>query len=130
MGGTQRVWVQPGHVVVTEQRLRDLYGIGDDQRLEDIDPQVLDEMVGEAILRADDWDFSFDEDWREVDPELYRVTDRCRCGHWLRLSGFYGDGHLPLQPWVKDGPVGPCRTCGCQNPERQPDPPWVRQEGG
>jgi hypothetical protein len=60
MGGTQRVWVQPAHIVVREGWLRSLYGIGDDERLEDLDPQQLDDMIGEAILRAPEHHVEFD----------------------------------------------------------------------
>jgi hypothetical protein len=127
MAGTQRAWSQPAHIVVREGWLRAFWGIGDDERLEDIDPQTLDAMVGEAILCAPEWSVEFDEDWREVEPEPYPRSDRCRCGHWLRLDSSYGDGHPPERPWDKDSSVGPCRVCGCDQPEREPDPPWVRQ---
>jgi hypothetical protein len=119
MGGTQRVWAQPAHIVVREGWLRTLYGIGDDVRLEDLDPQELDDMVGEAILYAPEHHVEFDEGWREVEPEPYPDSGHCRCGHWLRLDSDWGEGETSR----------PCRAaCDCKAPERQPDPPWVRHE--
>jgi hypothetical protein len=120
------MWLQPASIVVTEAGLRSLYGIADDVRLEDLEPPALSDMIGEAILRAPDHWVELEEDWREVDPVPYPDSPSCRCGHWLLLDTDWGSGHPPPRSWVAGETFRPCRACGCQHPERQPDPPWVR----
>jgi hypothetical protein len=124
MGGTQRVWIQPAHLVVKESQLRAMFEIPDDQDLDDLDPQRLQDMVGEAMLCVDTWNVELDEDWREDYPEPWIPSERCRCSHWLSTTSWHAGHPAKLFP---DDPPRPCKVCGCQQPEREPDPPWVKQ---
>jgi hypothetical protein len=116
--GRQRVWSQPATLTVTESYLRAYWDIPDNQNLDDLDPQTLQDMVGEALL-SDHWNVSLDEDWREEEPEPYPESGRCRCGHWLPESY---RGHSRS---FRTG-TSPCRVCGCDEPAPEPPPPWVR----
>jgi hypothetical protein len=119
---TERVWVQPAHLIVREGHLRWLYGIPDDQPLPDGQP--LQDMVAQALY-SDPWNLELDEDWREDDPEPIQPSGRCACGHWLEASPGLGRGGHPERRYRTGGHGDRCSACACTTPTPEPPPPWA-----